>query len=273
MALKKRGLAGRIIGIGRSPERLQKAMELGAIDEWSTDMAVQDADLVYIATPVGLEIDFIRQVVPLAKSGCIITDAGSTKAQICRAADSLIKKDVSFIGGHPMAGSEATGVTAGNADLFEGAAYVLTPTERTDPEALEAMKGLAEGIGSKVIVMDPDAHDRCAAVISHLPHLIAASLVSLAHDRSMQDPQVFELIAGSFRDMTRVAGSSPALWRDICLSNPDAIKDAVTNFQELLGEGLSAMESRSPEAVEKWFAEGKRVRDSLSPRRKPDLRE
>ena len=264
MALKKRGLANRIIGVGRNPERLKKAVELGAVDSWTTDLeaGVADADLIYVSTPVGMELDFIRLAAERAKPGCVITDAGSAKSEICRGAD-----DPRFVGGHPMAGSEETGVEAANPDLFVNAAYVLTPTDRTNPDALELMQRLAQAIGSRLIVMDPETHDRCVAVISHLPHLIAATLVKLAGDRSREDHQLFELIAGSFRDMTRVAGSSPVLWRDICLANHEAIRAAADVFHRLLEEGVSLAESKDGEAFEDWFSSAKELRDSL-PNRK-----
>ncbi len=266
MALKKRGLAERVVGIGRSPERLQRAVDLGAVDCFSTDLAAaSQADLIYVATPVGLELDFIRRVVPFAKPGAVITDAGSTKAEICRGADDLLSEGVSFVGAHPMAGSEATGVEAGSPDLFVGAAYVLTPTETTDPDALLLVRSLAEGIGSRVFVMDPDAHDECVAVISHLPHLMAAALVMLAEARSASNPEVLQLVAGSFRDMTRVAGSSPELWRDICMTNPYAIARSVADFKRLLDEGLGLIEANDPAGFEKWFRSGKDFRSKLTP--------
>jgi len=261
MALKKREMACHVIGIGRNPERLRKAVELGAIDSFTTDIesGVKEADLVYISTPVGMELDYLHQAVPHVKPGCVITDAGSVKAEICRGAGNIEH----FIGGHPMAGSEMTGVEAGNPDLFTGATYVLTPTNHTNPEALNIMKGIAEGIGSKVIVLSSEAHDRCTAVISHLPHIIAAALVSLAEEHSERDPQIFELIAGSFRDMTRIAASSPVLWRDICMSNSESIKKATEHFQCLLDEGIKVVESGDGNAVEEWFSKAKEIKQGL----------
>ncbi len=265
MALKERGLADTVVGVGRNPERLKLAQELGAVDSWTTDLdaGVRDADLVYVSTPVGMELDFISRIVPHVKPGCIITDAGSTKAEISRGTDTLSRPDVHFVGGHPMAGSEAAGVEAARSDLFVNASYVLTPTEQTSADALALMRGLAEGIGSRVIVMDPEAHDRCAAVISHLPHLIAAALVSLAQEHSKNDPQVFDLIAGSFRDMTRVASSSPELWRDICLTNADGIRAATDTFVRLLSQGVGLVESKDGEAFQEWFASAKQTRDEI----------
>lgn len=265
MALKERGLADTVVGVGRNPERLKRAEELGAVDSWSTDLAagVSDADLVYVSTPVGMELDFIGRIMPHVKPGCVITDAGSTKAEICRGADALARPGVCFVGAHPMAGSEAAGVEAARSDLFVNASYVITPTEQTDADALALVRELAEGIGSSVIVMDPEAHDRCAAVISHLPHLIAAALVSLAQEHSEDDPQVFDLIAGSFRDMTRVASSSPELWRDICLTNADGIRAATDTFVRLLSQGVGLVESKDGDAFEEWFASAKRTRDKI----------
>jgi len=266
MALRKRGLAGRVIGVGRNPDRLRKAVELGAVDEWTTDVeaGVEDADLIYVSTPVSLETQFIQLSADFAKEGCIITDAGSTKALICEEADRLMHDGIRFVGGHPMAGSEATGVEAATADLFVSAAYVLTPTASTDEEALAIMKGVAEGIGSRVIIMDAKTHDRSVAVISHLPHLIAVALVSLARERSTTDQELFELAAGSFRDITRVAGSSPVIWRDICLSNIEEICRAAEGFQRHLAEGLRALESNDAEGFTSWFEAGNEARNSLS---------
>jgi prephenate dehydrogenase len=162
-----------------------------------------------------------------------------------------------------MAGSETTGVESSNPDLFVNATYVLTPTQHTNPDSLAAMQSLVEGIGARVITMDPDSHDRCAAVISHLPHLIAAALVAVAQEYSGTNPQIFDLIAGSFRDMTRVASSSPVLWRDICLTNSDAICACADAFHRTLKEGVKLVESKDSEAFEDWFKTSKEIRDSL----------
>lgn len=265
MALKSRHLAGEVIGIGRNPERLKLAVELGAVDSWSDDLeAVSGTDLVYISVPVGLELRYMEQIIPYMKPGSVITDAGSTKAEICRGADRLMPDGVFFVGAHPMAGSEATGVEAAVPDLFVNAACVLTPTERTDPQALDLVRRVSEAVGSRVIEMDPESHDRAVAVISHLPHLLAAALASLAGERSSSDPRVLELVAGSFKDMTRVAGSSPVLWRDICLSNADALRAAASEFGSILQQGLDAVSSGNPDAVESWFASARRVKDSIT---------
>jgi prephenate dehydrogenase len=175
---------------------------------------------------------------------------------------------LSFVGGHPMAGSEAAGVEAARADLFVDAAYVLTPTEHTDPRSVELMRAFAEGIGSRVIVTSPEAHDRCVAVISHLPHLIASALIHIVQERAAKEPEILEMIAGSFRDMTRVAGSSPVLWRDICLSNAESLREAVKLFEGSLADGMDAVLAGDGAAFEQWFDDGKKARDSIRQLRK-----
>jgi len=269
MALKKRGLARNVVGVGRNPDKLRRAVELCAIDAWTTDLdaVASEANLIYIATPVGMVLDFVRRAAPLAPSGCIITDAGSTKAEICQGASHLISSGISFIGGHPMAGSDVTGVEAGSPDLFVNAAYVLTPFENVDSQALDLMHDLAEAIGSRVIVMSPEAHDRCVAVISHLPHLMAAALVHLTSEQAGVDPRIVELIAGSFRDMTRVAGSSPELWRDICISNSDSITRAVEALCAKMEDAVRLMESGNRTDIEHWFKQARDFRQSLFDKR------
>ncbi len=265
MALRTRGLAKEVVGVGRDEGRLQRAVDLGAVDSWTLDLieGVTGADLVYIATPVGLVLDFMSKAIPFVTADCIITDAGSTKGEICRHADELAADRAMFVGGHPMAGSEEAGVEAARADLFEGTTYVVTPTSATKPEAVERMRLVAEGIGARALVMDPEAHDRCVAVISHLPHVMAAALALLAQNESAGNPHLFDLVAGSFRDMTRVAGSSSVLWRDICLSNVNALREAAVEFRRLMDQAVELMEAGDAQSLEDWFAGAKTVRDSI----------
>ena len=267
MALRSRGLAGEVVGVGRNPDRLRRASELGAVDSWTLDISegVQGSDLVYIATPVSSVIDFAVQALPSLGPGCIITDAGSTKGEICREADERIGDRATFVGGHPMAGSEAAGVEAARGDLFEGSTYVLTPTDATDPEAVSRLRAVAERIGARVIVMPPAEHDRCVAVISHLPHVMAAALAILARNEQAGSPHLFDLAAGSFRDMTRVASSSPVLWRDICLSNAGSVDDAVRGLASVMDRALEMINSNAPQSLEDWFAEAKSIRDAVYP--------
>jgi prephenate dehydrogenase len=239
------------------------AQNLGAVDAVTTDLdaGVRDADLVYVATPVGIELDFIRRMAPVLKPGAVVTDAGSTKALICRGVDEI--PGVRFVGGHPMAGSESAGVEAASPNLFRGAAYVVTPTEKTHPDDLALMKQIAESLGSRVIELDPDTHDRCAAAISHLPHLMAAALIYLVKEQAAETPEVLEMVAGSFKDMTRVAESSPELWRDIFLSNTASVKSAADGFIGALSRGLAEMSLGNAEGVKSWFKEAGEIRKSI----------
>lgn len=265
MALRNRGLAEEVVGVGRNEGRLQSAVNLGAVDSWTldTEEGVTGADLVYIATPVGMVLDFITRALPFVDSDCLITDAGSTKAEICRRADELVGDRAMFVGGHPMAGSEESGVEAAREGLFEGTTYVLTSTSATNPEAVERMRRVVERVGARVVLMEPDEHDRCVAVISHFPHVMAAALALLAQQESESDPHLFDLAAGSFRDMTRVAGSPSVLWRDICLSNAVAVGEAAGEFRRLVDQAIELMQAGDAKSLEDWFSAAKAVRDSV----------
>ena len=262
MALRNRGLAGKVVGVGRNEGRLQRAVDVGAVDSWTLDLeeGVTGADLVYIATPVGMVLDFVERALPFIGKECIITDGGSTKAEICLGADEIVGDRAAFVGGHPMAGSEEAGVEAARESLFEGSTYVLTPTPSTSPEAVEKMRLVAEAIGARVLLMDPEEHDRCVAVISHLPHVMAAALALLAQKESECSPHLFDLVAGSFRDMTRVAGSSPVLWRDICLSNAPAVRRTVDEMVALMSQAAELMEAGDSKSLEDWFSAARSVR-------------
>lgn len=263
MAVKEYGIADKVIGIGRNCSRLERAAAISAIDEYTTDIGygLGDVDLVYIATPVCNIIDTLRTIGEMVKPGCIITDAGSTKHEICLAADACLPSGVFFVGGHPMAGSETVGVDAARVDLFENAAYILTKTAKTNPCAFESIQAVIRKLGSRILVMDPESHDRCVSVISHLPHIVAAALIDMAEFYARDNPVIYDMIAGSFRDMTRVAGSSPELWRDICMSNSANISDAADVFRRFLNEGVSLTENKQADDFEKWFSHAKSIRD------------
>jgi prephenate dehydrogenase len=196
-------------------------------------------------------------IASMVKSGCIITDAGSTKQEICATADKYLPSDVFFVGGHPMAGSEATGVDAARSDLFENAAYILTKTGNTNISAFETMHQLIGQLNSRIMVMDPDTHDRSVSVISHLPHI-----TDVAELYARDNPMIYEMIAGSFRDMTRIAGSSPELWRDICMTNSSNISEAASVFKKYLSEGIVFTEENNADAFQKWFSNAKTIRDT-----------
>jgi len=262
MAAKARGLARRVVGIGRSTQKLRRAQELAAVDVITTDMpaGVAEADLVFVCAPVLAIVPVIEAIAGSLREGAIVTDVGSTKTDITRGAEAVLPEGRYFVGGHPMTGSEAAGVEAAVPYLFLDSTYVITPTGSTDIGALQTVVRFAEGLGSQVMLMSPDQHDRSAAVISHLPHVLAAALLRLAAEQQASSGKVFELAAGSFRDMTRVAASPPQIWRDICLSSKESIAAAIGRFEELLAEVRGQVEAGDPEAVEKLFSDAQNLR-------------
>ena len=254
MALKRRRRARRVVGIGRNPERLALAQRLEAIDSWSTDMAavLAEADTVVLCTPVGKIIEDLPMVLTACRKDAVITDAGSVKTPIVKAAGG----DRRFVGSHPMAGSERAGVEAARANLFDEATWALTPTEGGDPRAFERIAALAHSVGSSTLVLDPKAHDAAVAVTSHLPHVMAWALMRLAHERACQDPHVRRMAAGSFADAPRVAASSPGLWQDICQANKVALLNAIEELQEQLTEAAEALKKGDGKRLEEFFAQG-----------------
>ncbi|MGB9620226.1 MAG: prephenate dehydrogenase [Armatimonadota bacterium] len=270
MAAKKNSLVRRVIGIGRTEQKLMRAKILGAIDDYSLDLenGASEADLVVICTPVRTVVPTLERMAAGLKEGAVVTDVGSTKSKIVREATVLMPDGRVFIGGHPMAGSEESGVEAAFPDMFLGATYVLTPTDQTDLEALRKMTEFVEGIGARVLVMDPEEHDLAAAIISHLPHAISAALLhTAAHTpnpagktRSMGSP--LSLAAGSFRDLTRISDSPPEIWRDICLTNLKPLLEAVDSFEAVLAEFKTALMAEDEEAVTRFFEEARQIKQA-----------
>jgi len=265
MAAKRRGLAGRVIGIGRTEQKLMRAQILGAIDDYTLDLdnGASDADLVIICTPVGLIVPTIQRMAAALKTGAIVTDVGSTKREVAHAAEPLIPEGCHFIGGHPMAGSDKSGVSAAFPDLFLNATYVLTPTQHTDLAALGKLTTFAESIGANAVTMTPQQHDAAVAITSHLPHAMAAALLHVAAKHHRDAGNTLKLAAGSFRDLTRVAGSSPELWRDICLTNADSLCEAVELFQNALETFKKTLQAGNEDEVQQFFEEAAGIRKAL----------
>ena len=254
MALKSRRLAQRVIGFGRSAARLETAIALGAIDAGTTNLreAVSDADIVVLCTTVGHILETLPETLALAKPSALVTDVGSTKAAIVRAAAGAAH----FVGGHPMAGSEQTGVEAATPLLFEEATWAITPTDATDPAAVSLLERFAQSVGATTLLLSPDAHDTMLAVTSHLPHVMASALMRQAFATQQKHAQTQQLTAGSFNDGTRVAASSPEIWRDVCLSNRDALLQALQAFRGEMDTLEAAVESRDAAQIEAFFASG-----------------
>jgi prephenate dehydrogenase len=261
LALRRAGFTGRITACGgrRSPKL---AVERGVADgiEESFDRGeVCEADLIYLSAPIGGIIDFLRMRAKQIKPGAVVTDAGSTKVEICRVARASLPAGVTFIGGHPMAGSEHTGVEYAQADLFDRATYALMTERGIDEAQFNRFKTTVEQIGARVLLVEPEAHDAAVALISHLPQLVASALASLLgaeHEDEVADRELAQRLAASgWRDMTRLAGSSWGMWRDICLTNQPNISDALGVLIAELQSLKDALDARDFNRARELFAE------------------
>jgi len=262
LAMKGRGLARHVVGYSRSADTRAQAVALGAADEAaaSPEAAVAGADLVYLATPVDALLPTLTAIAPHLAAGCLVTDAGSAKAALVAAAEGLDLHGARFVGGHPMTGSEQMGIAAARADLFEGAAYAVTPTAHTEPEAVTALVDLARRLGARPVVLDPATHDRAVAAVSHLPHLLAAALVLATESWAEQGAPVFELAAGSWACGTRVAASGASLWREILLANRDAVAEAAALFQVLLDRLATAVAEGDGARLEEALSRAREIK-------------
>jgi len=226
MAIRRHRLARRVIGLSRKASTLREAARRGAIDEGTTNplQAVGAADVVVIATPVEAVVPIAQRLAPFMPARSILTDVASTKGGIVRALERSMPSPVSFIGGHPLAGSEQSGIRASRAELFEGSLCLLTATARTDRRALHVVRRLWTPLVRRVVVMDPQRHDRLVAAVSHLPHLLAFCLVGAT------PPRAVAIAPRSFLEATRVARSDPTLWSEIFFSNSSALVTAGEQF-------------------------------------------
>lgn len=264
MSLCSRGLAGEIVGAGSRAENLRLAVELGAINRYaeSPEEGVAGADLVIIATPVGATIPVLQLILPYLAPGAVVTDVGSTKADIVAMAECILPPDICFVGGHPMAGSEQNGVRGADPYLFENAFYLITPTGKTNHKALEKVRKLAAGVGAKVVEMAPERHDLAVAAVSHLPHVLAASLVNTVA-RMPESESILPIAAGGFRDTTRIAASSPLMWRDILISNRGQVLKMIRNFKSELDIFITAIEEGNTDSVQSNLEDARTARAGL----------
>jgi prephenate dehydrogenase len=235
LAAKARGIARRVIGVGRSAERLAEAVERGAIDAATTRLeeGCADADWVILASTVSHIIELLPQVAALCKSSAIVTDVGSTKATIVERAERFFPRGGPvFVGSHPMAGSERSGVVHASANLFENACCIVTPTRATPSREADQVEQFWKSLGARVARLDPAQHDRVVATISHLPHMTAVGLLLAASGLGEDADRLAKLIGNGFRDSTRVAAGPPEVWRDICLENREPIADNLERLAE-----------------------------------------
>jgi prephenate dehydrogenase len=249
--LRQRGW--RVQGDDTRDASVAKAIELGIIDAKGLD---PDADITVVAVPVLAIADQVKRA--LAETRGVVTDVGSVKAPVCSACD-----DPRFVGGHPMAGSELDGLDGADAEMFNGAVWVLTPVDRTDERSLAAVTNVVKVLGAEVVALTPERHDQVVAVVSHVPHLAAATLMTLAADRAEEHSALLRLAAGGFRDMTRIASGHPGIWLDICAENRPAIVTALDGLIERLSEIRTVVDGDDRESLQRTLMRARDARTNL----------
>ncbi len=262
---RRQKLPVHLLAYARHREVLETARADGVIDEIldsASDERLRRCDFIFLCTPVADAARYMAQIKPLMKPGCLLTDVGSTKAEIHRAAEAL---DLSgcFVGGHPMAGSEKSGYAYATDHLVENAYYVLTPSADVPPDQIERLRRLILTLGAIVLILDYEKHDYVVAAISHLPHIIASSLVNLVKDCDDTQHTMKTVAAGGFKDITRIASSSPVMWQQICLTNQAPIEKVLRDYILSLNSTLGSIQNQEEENLYRLFDEAREYRDSI----------
>lgn len=263
LALKKSKARGmEIVGFSRSAQTLAAARRCGAIDEAAKNLAsaVAGADMVVIATPVMVTREVLASIAEHLSPKCVVTDTGSTKVQVMKWAGEYLSPRISFIGGHPMAGKETSGISEADAGLFKGCVYCLTPSVCATPQAVKRLKKMVESIGAKPFFIEAETHDNLVAGVSHLPMLLSAAFVT-ATAKSRLWPDMAKLAAGGYRDLSRLASGNPEMNRDICLTNRERIVDWLDRYIEVL-RGYRDMVDDESEELGEILAQAREARES-----------
>jgi len=265
LAMKEAGLVGEVVGVGRGAANLKTALRLGIIDSYTTDPSagVVGADLVFLATPVLALGALVRTIATSLKPGAVVTDGGSVKQAVIDAVEPALPTGVCFVPGHPIAGTENSGAEAAFSTLYRDRRCILTPTENTDPGALQLVTRIWEAVGSEVVLMGVEKHDRILAAISHLPHMVAYALVVAGSSYDRYEENVLEYSAGGFKDFTRIASSDPTMWRDIALTNREALVEMITHFELFLAELKTDIQAGDAEKLFNFFLTAKQNRDAI----------
>lgn len=264
LALKAAALVDRILGYDLDVENLDQALKLGVIDHaCSGPEELGAADVIFLATPVLAMPAALQRIVPHLREGAILTDGGSVKGALISALEPLIPPHLHYVPGHPISGTERSGASAAFSSLYRGKRCILTPTERTDPQALAMVAALWQAIGSEVMIMDAEKHDRILAAISHLPHMVAYALVNAVGSYDRYEENILPYSAGGFRDFTRIASSDPTMWRDIALTNRDALLEMIDRFEVDLAQLKDAIQCGDGPALYEYFLRSKLNRDAI----------
>ena len=250
-----------IIGVGLIGGSLGLALKARMGD--SVSEVVRDADIVFLSPPVLQIVPMVEKILPFLKKGTIITDAGSTKQYVYDRLREMLPPDIYYIAGHPMTGREKSGVAAADKDLFVGKAYVIVEDTGAPKEAHEKLMSVLRHTGASFTTLDIAKHDRCASVISHVPHVTAAALVTLLNRSGSDLESCIKLIGGGFKDTTRIASSNADMWADICMTNGEAIANHLRELQGILGEVIDSVEKGDRQALYDYFLASKERRDSL----------
>ncbi|MGG3469644.1 prephenate dehydrogenase [Neobacillus pocheonensis] len=266
LCIKKDHTHSTIIGFDINSEQARLAKMLGVIDEIAVDIqaGALDADLIIIAAPVNDTKTIIQSLSELPlKPDVIVTDTGSTKSKIVENAISLKERGITFIGGHPMAGSHKSGVSAAKEILFENAFYLLTPEKDAEKSKVILLKDWLKGTNAKFLTITPQNHDYLTGIVSHFPHIIAASIVRQTEKLSEEDSLIPRLAAGGFRDITRIASSSPEMWKDILINNRENLIELLNHWQEEMDWVKTLLEKENSSAIFDYFYQAKEFRDGL----------
>jgi prephenate dehydrogenase len=262
LALKKARLVRHVVGVGRTRKNLQEALRLGVIDEAVREpaLAVRDADVVLIGTPVGQMPEVMAAIAPALQPTTVITDGGSTKQDVIGYARRFLPEHFDrFVPSHPIAGTEKSGASAAFADLYRDRNVILLPQHETRPAALRLVRGLWEACGARIVRLDAKTHDEIFAAVSHLPHVVAFALVSMLAQRPNAST-LLRFSGAGLRDTVRIAGSSPEMWRDICIANREALVDLLDDFMEELEVARGAIEAGDAAALTQMFQRARAAR-------------
>ena len=273
-ALKKHNTVQRVLGYGRRTSSLVKAKQLGVIDDFSTDISevVKQSDMIVVATPLGSYESLFKSMATHIKPDAIITDVGSVKGNVVEIANSILDDASRFVPGHPIAGTEQSGVEASFAELFEKHRVILTPTASTNVHALGLVTAMWETTGADVTNMEVQRHDKILAATSHLPHMLAYALVDCLATMD-ESEEIFSNAAGGFADFTRIASSSPEMWHDICYANRNALLTVLDNFDEHINVIRNAIKQNDSQGLLAIFQNAKQQRDAFLDQRQRPLQD
>jgi len=265
LALKQAGAVGQVTGFGRNQQNLARGVELGVLDNFadSIEASVSDADVIVVAVPLGAMRQVFTALKPAIKQGAIITDVGSAKGSVVTAARAeLGALFPRFVPGHPIAGTEKSGVEAGFASLYQKRRVIMTPLPQTDQDAISVIDEMWRHCGSIIEYLSVEHHDKVLAATSHLPHMLAYALVHQLSNLNDHE-EIFRYASGGFRDFTRIASSDPVMWRDVCISNGDALVNLIEQYQQELDRVKAAINAEDADELLRLFGRAKSERDSL----------